>query len=77
MKELTDHLQTMIEEVKDLDVKMREFRTGLRQQVDSILSAPPPRSLFPKRVDVLAPQLDVGGREAEGETQVTGKGTLV
>ena len=46
MKELTDRLQLMLVESMELDKAMKEFRSGLRQQVDSILAAPPPQSLF-------------------------------
>ena len=45
MKELTDRLQLILVEARELELKMREFREGLRAQVDSILTAPPPRSL--------------------------------
>lgn len=48
MKELTDRLQLMLVEAEELDVKMKEFREGLREQVDSILGAPPPRILLGK-----------------------------
>ena len=48
MKELTDRLQLMLVEAEELDVKMKEFREGLREQVDSILGAPPPRILLSK-----------------------------
>lgn len=63
MKELTDHLLEMVEEAKDLDGKIREFRVGLRQQVDSILSTPPPRSLLPRRADVTPESEDRGLRQ--------------
>ena len=46
MKELTGQIQEMISEVDDLDHKIRESRHGLREQVSSILSVPPPRVLY-------------------------------
>ena len=49
MKELTDRLQLTLVEARELQLKMQEFREGLRAQVDSILSAPPPRSLVVKQ----------------------------
>ena len=53
MKELTDRLQLMLVEAEELDVKMKEFREGLREQVDSILGAPPPRILIGKHKEQL------------------------
>ena len=45
MKELTDRLQLMLVEARELKVQMSEFKTGLREQVDAILTTPPHRSI--------------------------------
>ena len=45
MKELTDRLQLMLVEARELEVQMSEFKTGLREQVDAILTTPPHRSI--------------------------------
>ena len=54
MKELTDRLQLMLVEARELEVKMKEFRDGLKEQVDTILAGPPPRFLFNKHKQSLA-----------------------
>ena len=43
MKILTDKLQMIRLEAKELSCRMTEFREGLRAQINSILSAPPAR----------------------------------
>lgn len=54
MKELTDRLQLMLVETTELEGKMKEFQVGLKEQVDSILRTPPPRSLFSRQKEQLA-----------------------
>ena len=41
MKVLTDKLQMTLVEAKELEVKMAEFKDGLKAQINSILSGPP------------------------------------
>ena len=48
MKELSDHLCDMSDEIDLLKEQMPEFHTGVKQQVESILRHPPPRSLYKK-----------------------------
>ncbi len=48
MKELSDHVCDMSEEIDLLKEQMIEFHTGVKQQVESILRHPPPRSLYKK-----------------------------
>ena len=40
MKELNSHLQLLLVEGQELEVKMNEFRDGLKEQVASILATP-------------------------------------
>ena len=46
MKELNTELRQMLAEVEDLDLKISESRRGLKEQVATILSMPPPRVLY-------------------------------
>ena len=46
MRELTLELQQMMTETDDLDRKLSESRRGLKEQVATILSMPPPRVLY-------------------------------
>lgn len=48
MGELTNHLQDMCAEIDILEDQITEFQVGVKQQVESILSRPPPRSLYKK-----------------------------
>ena len=48
MKELTDRMQLMVVEANELGEQIDSFKTGIREQVSSILSHPPPRSLYSK-----------------------------
>lgn len=48
MEELICRLQIMEKEANDLENKMEEFHLGFKEQVNSILSHPPPRSLYSK-----------------------------
>ena len=45
MKELTDRLQLMLVEARELEVQMKEFKAGLKEQVNAILTTPPHRSI--------------------------------
>ena len=40
MKELGSHLQLMLVEARELEAKMDEFKSGLSEQVASILATP-------------------------------------
>ena len=42
MKSITDRLQLVHVEAKELELKMAEFKDGLRAQINSILSVRPP-----------------------------------
>ena len=53
MKEITDRLQLMLVEARELEIKMKEYRRGLKEQVDSILATPPPRSLVARHKEPL------------------------
>ena len=46
MKELNTELRQMLAEVEDIDLKISESRRGLKEQVATILSMPPPRVLY-------------------------------
>lgn len=48
MSELTNHLQDVCSEIDLLEEQILEFQGGVKQQVESILSRPPPRSLYKK-----------------------------
>ena len=49
----------MMDEATDLENKMEEFQVGLKDQVESILSHPPPRSLYSKKPSPLQPRSDL------------------
>lgn len=55
MKDLRRRQQLMIVESRELAEAIQEFTLGLRQQVDSILSSPPPKSYFARRFDRMSP----------------------
>lgn len=40
MKELSSRLQLLLVEGRELEAKMNEFKGGLKEQVDSILTTP-------------------------------------
>lgn len=46
MKEINDRLQSMSSEMDDISGRLDEFKIGIKEQVHSILSSPPPRSLY-------------------------------
>ena len=46
MKELTDRMQMMVVDCNDLKTQMDEFQIGIKDQVESILRQPPPKSLY-------------------------------
>ena len=46
MKEINDRLQNMSSEMDDMSGRLDEFKTGIKEQVHSILSLPPPPSLY-------------------------------
>ena len=48
MKELTDRMQLMVVEANELGEQIDSFKAGIGEQVSSILSHPPPRSLYSK-----------------------------
>ena len=49
MKELTDRMQMMVVDCNDLKSQMDEFQIGIKEQVESILRQPPPKSLYKGR----------------------------
>ena len=46
MKELTDRMQMMVVDCNDLKTQMDEFQIGIKDQVESILRQPPPKTLY-------------------------------
>lgn len=54
MKELSSHLQLLLTEAREMEGKMNEFKAGLKEQVASILTSPPPSpaELFPDLIDL-------------------------
>lgn len=53
MKELSSHLQLLLVEATELEAKMNEFKGGLREQVNSILTTPlPSTSTVPDLIDL-------------------------
>jgi len=49
MKELTDRMQMMVIDCNEMRSQMDEFQTGIKEQVESILRQPPPKSLYKSR----------------------------
>ena len=41
VKEITEHLQIVLVEAQELEAEMNEFKTILKEQIDSILALPP------------------------------------
>lgn len=64
MKDLRRRQQMMIVESREMAEALQEFTLGLRQQVDSILSSPPPKSYFARRFDRVS--VDTDGSSGEG-----------
>ena len=46
MKEINDRLQAMSSEMDDISGRLDEYKTGIKEQVHSILSLPPPPSFY-------------------------------
>ena len=46
VKELTGQIQKMMDELYDLEYRIRESSRGFKEQVTTILSMPPPRLLY-------------------------------
>ena len=46
VKELTGQIQKMMDELYDLEYRIRESSRGFKEQVTTILSMPPPRVLY-------------------------------
>ncbi len=40
LKELSSHIQLLIVEAQEMEVKMDEFKSGIAEQVDSLLATP-------------------------------------
>ena len=56
MKEASDRMQMMIVEANDFSVQIDSFKTGVREQVSSILSHPPPKSLYSRNTPPSQPR---------------------
>lgn len=46
---------TLQQECVELLKKMKDFRTGVREQIDGVLSTPPPKSLYKRNQEPVVP----------------------
>lgn len=55
VKEASVRHSTLQQECVELLKKMKDFRTGVREQIDGVLSTPPPKSLYKRNQEPVVP----------------------